>query len=62
VGEISHSGNIIPYPGLLFDILTLARENNIMSVLPCAYYHVVAECTQIRSIRFPHVPGFIERI
>ncbi|KAJ7496925.1 hypothetical protein FB451DRAFT_207902 [Mycena latifolia] len=29
---------IINYNGLIFDMLTVARENNILSALPCAYY------------------------
>ncbi|KAJ7039019.1 hypothetical protein C8F04DRAFT_1086830 [Mycena alexandri] len=32
---------ILPYDGIEFDIITLARENAIMSVLPCAYYHLL---------------------
>ncbi|KAJ7188678.1 hypothetical protein C8R46DRAFT_1205819 [Mycena filopes] len=32
---------IISYPGQAFDVITLARENNILSVLPCAYYLAV---------------------
>jgi hypothetical protein len=32
------STRIVPYNGIFFDIITLARENNILSALPCAYY------------------------
>ncbi|KAJ6589848.1 hypothetical protein DFH09DRAFT_908809 [Mycena vulgaris] len=32
---------IVPYAGVFFDIVTLARENSILSVLPCAYYRVL---------------------
>ncbi|KAF7362247.1 BTB domain-containing protein [Mycena venus] len=32
---------IIPYRGMIFDIISLARENNILSVLPSAYYHSI---------------------
>ncbi|KAJ6589883.1 hypothetical protein DFH09DRAFT_1140351 [Mycena vulgaris] len=32
---------IVPYKGIVFDILTLARENDILSVLPCAYFRAV---------------------
>ncbi|KAJ7018340.1 hypothetical protein C8F04DRAFT_1151881 [Mycena alexandri] len=39
---------IIPYSGILFDIVTLARENNILSVLPCAYYRMVIKHTPER--------------
>jgi hypothetical protein len=28
-------------PGILYDMLTLARENNIESALPCAYYRAI---------------------
>lgn len=38
---------IIPYSGILFDIVTLARENNILSVLPCAYYRMVIKHTPV---------------
>ncbi|KAJ7188666.1 hypothetical protein C8R46DRAFT_979878 [Mycena filopes] len=41
---------IVPYYGLLFDILTLARENNLLSVLPCAYYRILARYSQIRLL------------
>ncbi|KAF8216883.1 hypothetical protein K438DRAFT_1658392 [Mycena galopus ATCC 62051] len=40
----SHKGSskaIHFYPGWIFDIITLARENNILSVLPSAYYWAV---------------------
>ncbi|KAF8178642.1 hypothetical protein K438DRAFT_1769440 [Mycena galopus ATCC 62051] len=29
---------IVGYPGLIYDMLTVARENNVLSALPCAYY------------------------
>ncbi|KAJ6593487.1 hypothetical protein B0H19DRAFT_1056037 [Mycena capillaripes] len=29
---------IVYYPGIEFDMLTVARENNIMTALPCVYY------------------------
>jgi hypothetical protein len=32
------STRIVGYPGVLYDMLTVARENNILSALPCAYY------------------------
>ncbi|KAJ7821104.1 hypothetical protein B0H14DRAFT_2832132 [Mycena olivaceomarginata] len=32
---------ILDQPGLLYDMLTLARENNIQSALPCAYYRIL---------------------
>ncbi|KAJ7350550.1 hypothetical protein DFH08DRAFT_861737 [Mycena albidolilacea] len=32
---------ILNHPGIFYDMLTLARENNIQSVLPCAYYRAV---------------------
>jgi hypothetical protein len=31
---------ILPYQGLTFDIISLARENGILSALPAAYYRV----------------------
>ncbi|KAJ7668654.1 hypothetical protein DFH06DRAFT_1182184 [Mycena polygramma] len=34
---------IVDYPGLLFDIVELAQENNIMSVLPSAYYRLIVQ-------------------
>ncbi|KAF7298004.1 hypothetical protein HMN09_01021400 [Mycena chlorophos] len=30
--------NITPYPGIHFDVLSMAREHSILSVLPVAYY------------------------
>ncbi|KAJ6512854.1 hypothetical protein C8R45DRAFT_961571 [Mycena sanguinolenta] len=32
---------IINYQGLLYDTITLAGENNLLSVLPCAYYRAL---------------------
>ncbi|KAJ7502960.1 hypothetical protein B0H11DRAFT_612659 [Mycena galericulata] len=29
------------YDGIFFDMLTLARENNILAALPCAYYRIL---------------------
>ncbi|KAJ7502975.1 hypothetical protein B0H11DRAFT_1711569, partial [Mycena galericulata] len=37
---------IVHYEGLLYDILTLARENNILSALPCAYYRIIMRYSQ----------------
>ncbi|KAF8178682.1 hypothetical protein K438DRAFT_1844226 [Mycena galopus ATCC 62051] len=36
---------ILWYPGILFDMLTVARENNILSALPCAYFRAVQFCS-----------------
>ncbi|KAJ7169069.1 hypothetical protein C8R43DRAFT_916546 [Mycena crocata] len=30
------------YPGVFYDIITLARENNIFTILPCAYYRAIS--------------------
>ncbi|KAJ7125106.1 hypothetical protein C8R44DRAFT_669154 [Mycena epipterygia] len=48
---IRHDGKyattrIADHAGILHDILTLARENNILSVLPCAYYRTSLYHTQ----------------
>ncbi|KAJ6561984.1 hypothetical protein B0H19DRAFT_1210037 [Mycena capillaripes] len=32
---------IVNYQGLLYDTITLAGENNLLSVLPCAYYRAL---------------------
>ncbi|KAJ7125107.1 hypothetical protein C8R44DRAFT_782342 [Mycena epipterygia] len=32
---------IVQYRGIIYDIIALARENNIFSVLPCAYYRAL---------------------
>ncbi|KAJ7502964.1 hypothetical protein B0H11DRAFT_2274382 [Mycena galericulata] len=37
---------IVPYAGILSDMLTVARENNIFSALPCAYYRLLEYSTQ----------------
>ncbi|KAJ7649980.1 hypothetical protein FB45DRAFT_1075879 [Roridomyces roridus] len=34
------------YKGCYMDILTLAKENNLLAVLPCAYYRVLLAYTQ----------------
>jgi hypothetical protein len=38
---------IVDYPGIFFDILTLARECNMLSVLPCAYVRAIKDGSQI---------------
>ncbi|KAJ7794538.1 hypothetical protein B0H14DRAFT_2392468 [Mycena olivaceomarginata] len=38
---------IVHYPGILLDILTLARENELLSVLPCAYFRVISHCNPL---------------
>ncbi|KAJ6497467.1 hypothetical protein C8R45DRAFT_898773 [Mycena sanguinolenta] len=40
-GKAYQTTRIQHYPGILVDILTLARENDLRSILPCAYYRVV---------------------
>ncbi|KAJ7039023.1 hypothetical protein C8F04DRAFT_950178 [Mycena alexandri] len=41
------STRILHYPGVIFDMLTLARENKILSVLPCAYYRALDSHSQL---------------
>jgi len=41
---------IVDYPGILFDILKLARENEILSALPCAYYRVLIQYTPMQLL------------
>ncbi|KAJ7787380.1 hypothetical protein B0H14DRAFT_2399617 [Mycena olivaceomarginata] len=38
---------IVRYRGWMMDVITLARENNILSVLPCAYYRAVLHYTPL---------------
>ncbi|KAJ7350777.1 hypothetical protein DFH08DRAFT_695113 [Mycena albidolilacea] len=38
---------IVRYMGWMMDVITLARENNILSVLPCAYYRAVVHYTPL---------------
>ncbi|KAJ7496929.1 hypothetical protein FB451DRAFT_1017263 [Mycena latifolia] len=40
---------LVNYPGIIFDVLTLAREHNILSVLPCAYYRVSTHTSYLFS-------------
>ncbi|KAJ7350491.1 hypothetical protein DFH08DRAFT_111759 [Mycena albidolilacea] len=36
---VNHSTTrIVHYAGIHYDMLTLARENNLLAILPCAYY------------------------
>jgi hypothetical protein len=44
------STRIVPQPGLVFDILKLARENDIVSALPVAYYRA-AQYHLVRALR-----------
>ncbi|KAK7052254.1 BTB domain-containing protein [Favolaschia claudopus] len=38
------SNQVSHYEGLIFDIVTLARANNLLTLLPCAYLRVVLFC------------------
>ncbi|KAJ6584945.1 hypothetical protein B0H19DRAFT_1368418 [Mycena capillaripes] len=40
-GKSYNTTRIVHYPGILLDIITLARENDILSVLPSAYYRAL---------------------
>jgi hypothetical protein len=53
LGTAYTPSRIAPYQGLLFDMLTLGRENDILSTLPCAYYRLVKRYSQV--IRFSEV-------
>ncbi|KAJ7125132.1 hypothetical protein C8R44DRAFT_874968 [Mycena epipterygia] len=39
--NLSTPARIVYYPGILYDMITLARENDIFTVLPCAYYRAI---------------------
>lgn len=39
--NLSTPARIVYYPGILYDMITLARENDIFAVLPCAYYRAI---------------------
>ncbi|KAJ7250524.1 hypothetical protein B0H12DRAFT_1052387 [Mycena haematopus] len=38
------------YPGLSFDVITLASDNNILSVLPCVYYKGIMNCATLGQL------------
>jgi hypothetical protein len=45
------------YPGVYHDMLTLARENDLWVLLPCAYYRVAAKFSLVSPMfRFGPVP------
>ncbi|KAJ6495808.1 hypothetical protein C8R47DRAFT_373214 [Mycena vitilis] len=44
------ASRIAYYPGLLFDVISLARDYNLQSILPCAYYSAVTFHTLISSM------------
>ncbi|KAJ7782680.1 hypothetical protein B0H16DRAFT_464680 [Mycena metata] len=44
------STRIIPHRGIELDIVTLARKNDILCVLPCAYYRVLRQATSADSL------------
>ncbi|KAJ6542621.1 hypothetical protein B0H19DRAFT_1267860 [Mycena capillaripes] len=35
---------IVPNSGLIFDMVTLARENDFLAALPCAYFRLIRRC------------------
>ncbi|KAJ6551381.1 hypothetical protein B0H19DRAFT_1236564 [Mycena capillaripes] len=43
---------IVPSTSIIFDVLTLARENNLFAVLPCAYFRALFFYTEVRWIQF----------
>ncbi|KAJ7772123.1 hypothetical protein DFH07DRAFT_697061, partial [Mycena maculata] len=45
---------ILDYSGLCFDVITLARENHLSSILPCAYYRVITSYD--RATLFDGIP------
>ncbi|KAJ7250527.1 hypothetical protein B0H12DRAFT_1019195 [Mycena haematopus] len=45
------------YRGLLFDVMTLASDNNILSVLPCVYYKVIVSCATLLFDGFARTDG-----
>ncbi|KAJ7158457.1 hypothetical protein C8R46DRAFT_1109224 [Mycena filopes] len=40
-GNSYHPTRIIHYQGLLYDTITLAGENDLLAILPCAYYRAL---------------------
>jgi hypothetical protein len=42
---------IVNYRGLIYDTITLAGENNILTVLPCAYYRALVGSSPVRLDR-----------
>jgi hypothetical protein len=50
-GKTYNPTRIVDYTGIIIDLLTLARENDIVSVLPCAYYRAVAHYTPVSCPR-----------
>jgi len=39
--DIHSFSRILDSPGLHFDVITVARENNLFSILPCAYFRAI---------------------
>jgi hypothetical protein len=48
-----HKPTVEPSPDSPFDIVTLASENNVLSVLPCAYYNWVVRLNSLVIIQIP---------
>ncbi|KAJ7030063.1 hypothetical protein C8F04DRAFT_1236791 [Mycena alexandri] len=44
---------IVPFPSIILDILTLAREHDILTALPCAYYRAL---TLPQALLFDGIP------
>ncbi|KAJ6551382.1 hypothetical protein B0H19DRAFT_1264030 [Mycena capillaripes] len=45
---------IVQYDSIVFDVITLARENNLFAVLPCAYFvHCFFTTRRTYSMAFP---------
>nr|GAT49874.1 predicted protein [Mycena chlorophos] len=47
-GNAYTPSRIVNHHGLLFDTITLAWENNLMAVLPCAYYRALVGASQAK--------------
>jgi hypothetical protein len=46
-GKPYRATRIVHYPGIILDMITLARENDILSALPCAYYRALSYYTPV---------------
>lgn len=54
-GSVYESTRIAHYPGIVFDTITLARANNLHTILPCAYSRAMLYA-QVR-LGLPHFYG-----
>ncbi|KAJ6593492.1 hypothetical protein B0H19DRAFT_918799, partial [Mycena capillaripes] len=56
--RVGHSTTrIVPYKGIYHDILTLAKEHDLLAILPCAYFRIAKDSLENIYKEYPRLDG-----